>query len=92
MTAEELSTKVLKQGKNCSYIRGLGVGPPHTSLSFKSHLGLQAHSELLSIRSEMDLLHEQQQQEREEYQLEREKLLKEHEEQQKQNEREREEE
>ncbi|KAI8539262.1 hypothetical protein RHMOL_Rhmol09G0168300 [Rhododendron molle] len=43
-----------------------------TSLSFKSHLESRAHSELLSIRSEMELLRQEQQRERKEYQRERE--------------------
>ncbi|KAF7130776.1 hypothetical protein RHSIM_Rhsim10G0179100 [Rhododendron simsii] len=56
LTHEELSTKVLGKGKNPKYLRGLGVGPTPTSLSFKSHLESRAHSELQSIRSEMELL------------------------------------
>ncbi|KAI8571053.1 hypothetical protein RHMOL_Rhmol01G0086900 [Rhododendron molle] len=72
LTHEELSTKVLGKGKNPKYLRGLGVGPTPTSLSFKSHLEKRAHSELLSIRSEMELLRQEQQREREEYQRERE--------------------
>ncbi|KAI8542894.1 hypothetical protein RHMOL_Rhmol08G0175100 [Rhododendron molle] len=72
LTHEELSTKVFGKGKNAKYLRGLGVGPTPTSLSFKSHLESRAHAELLSIRSEMELLREEQRQEREEYQRERE--------------------
>ncbi|KAI8550677.1 hypothetical protein RHMOL_Rhmol06G0126400 [Rhododendron molle] len=72
LTHEELSTKVLGKGKNPKYLRGLRVGPTPTSLSFKSHLESRAHSELLSIRSEMELLRQEQQREREEYQRERE--------------------
>ncbi|KAG5528917.1 hypothetical protein RHGRI_029540 [Rhododendron griersonianum] len=72
LTHEELSTKVLGKGKNPKYLRGLGVGPTPTSLCFKSHLESRAHAELLSIRSEMKLLHVEQQREREEYKRERE--------------------
>ncbi|KAI8553636.1 hypothetical protein RHMOL_Rhmol05G0031500 [Rhododendron molle] len=72
LTHEEFSTKVLGKGKNPKYLRGLGVGPTPTSLSFKSHLESRAHAELLSIRSEMELLREEQRRKREEYQRERE--------------------
>ncbi|XP_058219799.1 uncharacterized protein LOC131330282 isoform X2 [Rhododendron vialii] len=72
LTHEELSTMVLGKGKNPKYLKGLGVGPMPTSLSFKSHLESRAHSELVSIRSEMELLREEQQREREVYQRDRE--------------------